>query len=65
MGISTLTYLSGDEFEETARSVLSDDSKKFNRLLKLRHDAIMQVAKFRARLLAAESAMPSVEEMNL
>jgi len=64
MATSLLPDLSGDEFEKNARSVLSDDSEKFDRLLKLRHDAITDVAKFRARLLVPESAIPSAEEMN-
>jgi hypothetical protein len=61
---SLLPDLSGDEFEKNARSVLSDDDEKFDRLLKLRRDAMTDVKKFRARLLAAESAMPSAEDIN-
>jgi hypothetical protein len=64
MATSLLPDLGGDEFEKNARSVLSDDSEKFTRLLKLRHDAIADAAKFRARSLAPESAVPSAEEMN-
>jgi len=64
MATALLPDLSGDEFEDNARTVLRDDSEKLNRLLKLRHDALTEVAKFRARLLASESSMPSAEEMN-
>jgi hypothetical protein len=64
MATSLLPDLSGDEFEMNARSMLKDDGEKLTMLLKLRHEALIEVSRFRVRLRATESAMPSAEEMN-
>jgi hypothetical protein len=64
MATSLPPDFSGDEFEKNARSVLSDDSEKFSRLLMLRQDALTEVTKFRARLLSTDARTPTAEEMN-
>jgi hypothetical protein len=56
--------LRGDEFEKTARAVLSDDSQRLQALLTLRVEATRRISQFHALVDETKGRTPTAAELN-